>query len=139
MRSSRMTSLRITNALIVFILGMVILVGCIPASMFHRKGASGQCQSGPTPGFLHDFHGELVDTSGCQVHLTGVNWFGFETSAFAPHGLAVRNWKEMLDQIKGLGFNTIRLPFTNQLFDPSSQPQEINYKLNPDLRGQRAD
>ena len=135
MRSLRMTSSPVINVLIVFILVMVILAVYIPAYIFHREGASQQCQSGPTRGFLHSFHGELVDTSGCQVHLTGVNWFGFETSAFAPHGLAVRNWKEMLDQIKGLGFNTIRLPFTNQLFDPSSQPQEINYKLNPDLRG----
>jgi endoglucanase len=33
------------------------------------------------------------------------------------------------------GFNTVRLPFSNQLFDPASKPQGINYRLNPDLRG----
>ena len=41
----------------------------------------------------------------------------------------------MLDQIAQAGFNTLRLPFSNQLFDPSSKPQGIDYKLNPDLKG----
>ena len=135
MRSLRMTRSRITTILIIFILGMVLLVACMPAYLPQQKGASEQCQPGAAHGFLHSLHGELVDASGCRVVLTGVNWFGFETSTFAPHGLSVRNWQDMLDQIKGMGFNTIRLPFTNQLFDPSSQPMEINYKLNPDLQG----
>src|SRR5437588_12457168 len=99
MRILRITSSPIINVLIVFILVMVILAVYIPAYISHREDASQQCQSGPTRGFLHSSHGELVDTSGCQVHLTGVNWFGFETSAFAPHGLWVRNWQDMLNQI----------------------------------------
>src|SRR3989440_11346186 len=99
------------------------------------EGAHAQCPLRHPVGFFSTFHGELVDASGCEVHLTGVNWFGFETSTFAPHGLEARNWQDMLDQIKQAGFNTIRLPFSNQLFDPSSKPQGINYQLNPDLKG----
>ncbi len=41
----------------------------------------------------------------------------------------------MLKQIAQTGFNTIRLPYTNQLFDPASKPLGINYQLNPDLKG----
>lgn len=41
----------------------------------------------------------------------------------------------MLDQIKSLGYNTIRLPYSNQLFDSSSKPSGIDYSLNPDLQG----
>ncbi|HEU5369186.1 MAG TPA: cellulase family glycosylhydrolase, partial [Ktedonobacterales bacterium] len=84
---------------------------------------------------MHTNHSQLVDATGKVVHLTGVNWFGFETSTFAPHGLQVRNWRDMLAQIAHLGFNTIRLPYSNQLFDPASVPQGIDYKLNPDLVG----
>lgn len=90
---------------------------------------------GMIQGFLHTNHSQLVDATGKVVHLTGVNWFGFETSTFAPHGLQVRNWRDMLAQIAHLGFNTIRLPYSNQLFDPASVPQGIDYKLNPDLVG----
>jgi len=69
------------------------------------------------------------------VSLTGVNWFGFETGTFAPHGLWARNWQSMLKQMAQTGFNTIRLPYSNQLFDPASMPNGINYQLNPDLKG----
>src|SRR5712692_6780981 len=99
------------------------------------KQGTTQCQAGHQVGFLSGSHGELVDASGCQVTLTGVNWFGFETSSFAPHGLGVRNWQDMLKQIAHEGFNTLRLPYTNQLFDPGSVPNGINYQLNPDLKG----
>src|SRR6266404_4360038 len=63
------------------------------------KQGSTQCQAGHQVGFLSGFHGELVDASGCQVTLTGVNWFGFDTASFALHGLGVRNWHDMLKQI----------------------------------------
>ena len=127
----------------VFILGMVILSACTPNSVsFSEKlsipfsqGAPKTCQPGHTVGFLSASHSELVDASGCVVHLSGVNWFGFETSTLAPHGLWARNWQDMLKQIAQTGFNTIRLPYTNQLFDPASKPLGINYQLNPDLKG----
>ncbi len=86
-------------------------------------------------GPLHAQHGALVDATGKPVYLAGVNWFGFETAAFAPEGLDIRNYQDMLNQMAHLGFNTIRLPYSNQLFDSASVPTGINYALNPDLRG----
>src|SRR5215467_9475459 len=85
---------------------------------------------------LHTVGGKVVDANGREVRFTGVAWFGFETKAFAPHGLWARNWQDMLDQMKAAGFNTIRLPFSNQLLDDSSAaPDSIDYTKNPDLRG----
>jgi endoglucanase len=85
--------------------------------------------------FLHTNGSQIVDANGNQVILTGISWFGLETESFAPHGLWARNWESILDQIVELGFNTIRLPYSNQLFDPGSVPNGINYELNPDLKG----
>jgi endoglucanase len=100
------------------------------------KAAAPKCTPGEPAGYLSAFHSDLVDaTSGCHVSLTGINWFGFETSTFVPHGLGVRNYQDMLNQMAHLGFNTLRLPFSDQLFNPGSQPQGINYQLNPDLNG----
>ncbi|HEU5200534.1 MAG TPA: cellulase family glycosylhydrolase, partial [Ktedonobacterales bacterium] len=77
-----------------------------------------------------------MDDSGRVVHLTGINWFGMETGYFAPEGLDVRNWQDMLDQVVQAGFNMVRFPFSSQfLDDPTSLPQHINYDLNPDLKG----
>src|SRR5262249_48245823 len=82
---------------------------------------------------LHTEGGKIVDANGKEAVLTGVNWFGLETGSFAPHGLWTRNWSQMLDQMVGQGFNTLRLPYSNELFDPASKPNGIDDKLNPDL------
>lgn len=43
--------------------------------------------------------------------LYGVNWFGLETCDRAPHGLwSGRSVADFLGQLKGLGFNALRLP-----------------------------
>jgi endoglucanase len=113
-----------------FLLTVLIVVVILP-----------QCLQRPlcTPenegGFLRAVHGYLVNAACQEVQLTGVNWSGMETGAFAPGGLEVRNWQDMLNQMVQAGFNTIRLPFSDQLFDPTSLPQGINYQKNPDLRG----
>jgi endoglucanase len=92
----------------------------------------------PLTGPLHTDGGKIVDVKGREVILTGVNWFGLETDAYAPHGLWSRSWQSMLDQMVKAGFNTIRLPYTNQLFDKSSVPgKAIDYTKNPDLKGKQ--
>jgi len=75
----------------------------------------------------------LVDENGGTVRLTGINWFGLETNTYAPHGLWARSMDSMLDQIKTLGFNCIRVPFSSQLFDAGSTPNGIDFTMNPDL------
>lgn len=126
---------RSIHSLLIGILGMMILSSCSITPVAEVGNSLAQCSPDHQVGFLHSSHSELVDASGCQVILTGVNWFGFETSTFAPHGLWARNWQDMLKQMAQLGFNTIRLPYSNQLFNPASKPQGINYQLNPDLKG----
>ncbi|MBI4498488.1 MAG: cellulase family glycosylhydrolase [Chloroflexi bacterium] len=87
---------------------------------------------------LNYFHTDgttIRDVHGNQVHLTGVNWFGMETDTLSPHGLWARNLEDMLDQVREMGFNVIRLPFSNELFNPDLTPQGIDFALNPDLRG----
>lgn len=57
---------------------------------------------------------KIVDAKGNKVLLQGVNWFGMETETHAPHGLWKRDYKDMLLQIKNLGYNMIRLPYSVQ-------------------------
>ncbi len=56
-----------------------------------------------------------------EVALLGVNWFGLETQANAPHGLWTgRTIPEIVDQIVELGFNAVRLPISPMTLDPQS-------------------
>ena len=75
---------------------------------------------GQQQNFLNSIGNKLYDTAGNEVRLTGVNWFGFETSLYSPHGIWSRDMKSVLQQIKDLGFNTIRVPWCNEMLDPGS-------------------
>ena len=72
---------------------------------------------------------KLYDTRGQEVRLTGVNWFGFETSNLVFHGLWSRDMISSLEQIKSLGFNTIRLPWCNDMLQPGAKVNSI--QINP--------
>ncbi len=107
-------------------LGMTFIFGMHagkPASMSEELG------KGP----WHTAGAQILDANNQPIRIAGVNWSGFETNTFVVHGLQSRSYKGMLDQIKGLGYNTIRLPYSNQLFDSGSKPSGIDYSKNPDL------
>lgn len=88
-----------------------------------------------TPGYLHTEGAKIVDHTGQTVRLTGINWFGFETTNYAPHGLWARPMSAMFEQISELGYNTVRVPFASQLLDPGIQTSGVDYAQNPDLQG----
>lgn len=87
------------------------------------------------PNYLHTSDSQILDTSNKVVGLSGINWFGFETSNNVPHGLWTRNWEDMLDQVKSEGYNVIRLPFSNAMLKQGVKPSGIDYQKNPDLNG----
>lgn len=88
-------------------------------------------------GYWHTSGSQILDANGQPVRIAGINWFGFETNNFVVHGLWTRDYRDMLSQIKNLGYNTIRLPYTNQMFDAGSTPNSIDFSggKNADLAG----
>ncbi|MEP0869104.1 cellulase family glycosylhydrolase [Trichocoleus desertorum AS-A10] len=79
---------------------------------------------------------QIVDGVGRPVLLRGVNWFGIETELHAPHGLWARDYREMLAQIKGLGYNIIRLPFSLEaLRSAAASGIDFNIGANQTLQG----
>ena len=76
---------------------------------------------------------------GNQFLLKGVNWFGFETETFSPHGLWSASMDYLLDFMKREGFNAIRVPISAEFaLNMEKKPTGIDYTLNPDLRGKNA-
>jgi endoglucanase len=107
-------------------------MGLLLAVVFIGLAASAQAG-----GYLHTSGNQILDASNAPMRIAGINWFGMETANYAPHGLWSRDYKSMLDQIKGLGYNTLRLPYSNQLFDGGSTPNGIDFSSgkNADLAG----
>ncbi|GGF69232.1 hypothetical protein GCM10007301_31150 [Azorhizobium oxalatiphilum] len=78
---------------------------------------------------------QIVDADGNSVQIAGVNWFGFESETGSPHGLWTRGYKDMMQQMVDEGFNTIRLPFNNDMLHSTAAAGSIDYSKNPDLAG----
>ncbi len=86
-------------------------------------------------GVLSTSGNQIVDSAGNPVRITGINWFGFETGNHVFHGLWARGYQSALDQIKTLGFNTLRIPYSNAMLRAGAATSSINFALNPDLQG----
>ncbi|NLG17699.1 MAG: glycoside hydrolase family 5 protein [Fibrobacter sp.] len=77
--------------------------------------------------FLSAKGSRLYNDSGEEVRLTGVNWFGFETTNMFPHGLWARDYHGVLLQIREMGFNCIRIPFCNEMLRDDAKPDKPNF------------
>ncbi len=87
------------------------------------------------PGFLSTSGNQIIDSAGNPVQISGVNWFGMESTTGAPHGLWTRSYTEMIDQMAAEGFNTIRLPYASETLHSTAAPNGIDFSKNPELQG----
>jgi len=79
--------------------------------------------------------GRIYDDAGKEIQLKGVNWFGAENESHVVNGLWARGYKDMIQQMKSLGFNAVRLPFCPITLDNVTLTEGIVYGYNPDLQG----
>ncbi len=91
--------------------------------------------SAGNPGWLHTDGNQIVNDQGVAVQLNSVSWFGFEGGNYSAHGLWTRDYHSMMDQMVELGFNSIRIPYCDQMFDAASKATGIDFAKNPDLVG----
>ncbi len=76
-------------------------------------------------GYWHTSGNKVLDSNGTEVRIAGINWYGFETPDYLVHGLWAEDYTTVLNNIKSLGFNVIRIPFSNQMVE--SDPVPSNY------------
>ncbi|HEY0835402.1 MAG TPA: cellulase family glycosylhydrolase [Azospirillum sp.] len=91
--------------------------------------------AGIPPGYLGTQGNQIVDAAGAAVRITGVNWFGLDGPGYAPEGLWVDSYQGHLNRMMDLGFNAVRLPWSDAMLEPGRIPSTIDYSLNPDLAG----
>ncbi|MDR3724422.1 MAG: glycoside hydrolase family 5 protein [Terracidiphilus sp.] len=105
-----------------------ILLLCALASLPTRLTAQGN-------GYWHTDGSQILDASGRTVRIAGINWFGFETRDQLVHGLWFQDYHRILHTIKESGFNTIRIPFSNQMIENPIVPplDKVPGGINTDL------
>ncbi len=61
------------------------------------------------------------------IKLKGANWFGFETPDHVVHGLWSRGYKQMINEMKGMGINSLRIPVCPATLNGSKKIGSINF------------
>lgn len=97
----------------------------------------------PNLGYWHTHESQILDDWNRPVRIEGINWYGFETAHEVVGGLNVQDYRTILDIIKSEGYNTVRLPFSNQMVESPivpAPPEDISFgnsdgPINQDLRG----
>ncbi|MCG9697927.1 cellulase family glycosylhydrolase [Shewanella sp. Isolate11] len=80
----------------------------------------------------------IVDAAGCKVLLKSVNWFGGEAAALTPGGLDKQPLAKIIKLIKDGGFNSVRLPWANEMVAKNPVVERRLLKANPQLQGKKA-
>jgi endoglucanase len=94
-------------------------------------------------GFWHTSGNQILDSDGNPVRIAGINWYGFETPDEIAHGLWAQDYHTIINDIKSLGYNTIRIPFSNQMVEDPIVPTNLSFynatgPINTDLEGLNA-
>lgn len=80
----------------------------------------------------------ILDAKNQRVKLASVNWYGASDELFIPSGLDVQHRDVIAQTIRKLGFNSVRLPYADEMV--MTNPEILPHLLaaNADLVGLRA-
>lgn len=70
---------------------------------------------------------KIVDAHGEPVKLASINWYGASDIDFVPSGLDCQHRDEITELIRRLGFNSVRLPYADEIVarNPVVNPSQI--------------
>jgi aryl-phospho-beta-D-glucosidase BglC (GH1 family) len=77
----------------------------------------------------------IVNRQGRRVKLAGVNWYGGSDTKLVPGGLDKVSMESIVATITGLGFNSVRLPFSNEMLHVTRPAAPDTIAANPRLMG----
>ena len=103
-----------------FFLLMLLLLGALLSTASNAAGT----------GYWHTSGNQILDSANQPVRIAAINWYGFETTTFVAHGLWINDYKRILDLIKSSGFNTVRIPYSDQVVSQNPVLGTMNINRN---------
>lgn len=88
-------------------------------------------------GYWHTHGISIVNAADQRVRISGVTWYGMETSRWVPAGLDYQPYTKIMSLVRSLGYNTVRLPFSNELVE-SNPIVTQHIRANPQFQGVHA-
>lgn len=115
---------------------MRVAVCCIAAVIFTPLSSAAGRRGAALP--LHTSGRYVVDSNGQRVKLAAVNWYGAEEQDYVVAGLEYASLASIAHRIRTMGFNTVRLPWSNEMFESNPVIADARLAANPDLKGLHA-
>ncbi|MGH9544137.1 MAG: glycoside hydrolase family 5 protein [Terriglobales bacterium] len=81
---------------------------------------------------------QIIDATGHRVRLASVNWYGFDQKEYVAGGLDHAPLQAIIEQIKAIGVNSVRLPWANETVERNPVVADYAVKANPRFSGKRA-
>ncbi len=126
-------SIRVTAAMLAALLALSAC-GAPPSGTSTLDAVRTTDTTAATSGWLHTDRGTIRNAANQAYVIKAANWFGLETDQCVPHGLWTIALNDGLKQIRSMGFNTIRLPYSNECITSGRVSTDTNFTANPDLR-----
>jgi endoglucanase len=124
--------------LLLFATSMGMLAHAAPAQI-SPQNVTDCSMNQPAPQLpLHTSGRYIVDQQNRRVKLASVAWYGGESVDFVPGGLQLEPLLSIAHRIRCMGFNSVRLPWSNQMVE--SNPIVPGYAIaaNPEFQGMHA-
>ena len=87
---------------------------------------------------LHTSGASIVDASGKPVRLALTNWYGAESPDYVVGGLKYQPVTSIISQIVAMGFNGVRLPWSNAMWESNPVVSSSVLSANPQFAGEHA-
>ena len=87
---------------------------------------------------LHTDGYRILDSAGQAIRLTSVNWYGFDQKEYVPGGLDHAPLAQIIEQIRNIGVNSVRLPWANETLEHNPLPPAYAIAANPQFKGKHA-
>jgi len=118
-----------------FLFFVSLTVGCARHAIADTGDNVGAPTGKPSPAFPLTTKGRwIVDQKGQRVKLHGTNWYGGSDGWSVVGGLDHNSVAKVVKLIRELGFNSVRLPFSNAMLHMTETSAEA-IKANPQLAG----
>jgi endoglucanase len=132
-----------TTVAALILAAVTLVIGSLAATAPRAAAVQPAAAAAVGAGYWHTSGNQILDSAGNPVRIAGINWYGFETPDEIAHGLWVQDYHTVINDIAALGYNTIRIPFSNQMVETPIVPQNFALNnntgpINADLKGLNA-
>jgi endoglucanase len=67
---------------------------------------------------------DILTPKGTTFRIAGISWYGLESPQFVLYGLDVQDYHAILNHIRNLQYNTVRIPYSSQMWETNPIPDQ---------------